>query len=79
MDCEKLVKCPFFEKFKEDEEVVKNGWIRMFCCSKDKSESCERKKYFKANGESPPPNMTPKGTFIRTKESMVQGLKKDKK
>lgn len=43
--CELLEKCGFFNNFKGNSEVIKAGWVRMFCQSKEKSERCKRKAY----------------------------------
>jgi len=32
--CELLDNCGFFNNYKGNSEVVKNGWIRMFCKSR---------------------------------------------
>jgi hypothetical protein len=45
---------------------VKNGWIRLYCQDKEKSETCERKKYGKANGKPAPVNMAPTGKMLPT-------------
>ena len=40
--CELLDKCGFFLNFKGNPEVVKQGWISMYCESMEKSELCAR-------------------------------------
>ena len=62
--CELLEKCSFFNEFKGNTDNVIKGWIRMYCHSKEKSETCERKKLRKKTGQAPPPNMTPTGKMI---------------
>jgi len=62
--CELLDKCGFFLNFKGNNEVIKNGWIRSFCESKEKSEKCERKKIRKATGKPPVDNMAPTGKLL---------------
>jgi hypothetical protein len=59
--CELLEKCGFFLNFKANTEVVKQGWIRNFCESQEKSERCERKKIRKQTGKPPADNMAPTG------------------
>jgi hypothetical protein len=61
--CENLSSCGFFLNYKGNSEVVKNGWIRMFCEDAEKSETCERKKQKKA-GNPPPDNMAPTGKML---------------
>ncbi len=62
--CENLEKCGFFLNFKGNSEVVKKGWVRMFCESKEKSEHCERKKIKKQTGKPPADNMSPSGKML---------------
>ncbi|MFH0925036.1 MAG: hypothetical protein V1872_05300 [bacterium] len=62
--CELLEKCGFFNNFKGNTEVIKEGWIKMFCQNKEKSESCERKKLRKKTGKPPVDNMTPTGKIL---------------
>lgn len=62
--CEHLSKCGFFINFKGNSEVIKNGWIRMFCENKEKSDNCERKKFKQKNGKPPVDNMTPTGILL---------------
>ena len=44
---ELLEKCGFFNNFRGNSEVIKKGWIRLYCEDKEKSETCERKKSVK--------------------------------
>ena len=62
--CELLDKCGFFINYKGNTEVVKQGWILMFCENKEKSEKCERKKIRKQTGNPPVDNMTPTGKIL---------------
>ncbi len=62
--CENLEKCGFFLNFKGNSEVVKKGWVKMFCESKEKSEKCERKKIKKQTGKPPADNMSPSGKML---------------
>jgi hypothetical protein len=62
--CESLEKCGFFNSYKGNSEVVKEGWITLFCESLEKSENCERKKLRKQTGKPPADNMTPTGKFL---------------
>lgn len=62
--CEMLNSCGFFINFKGNSEVVKQGWIRLYCESDQKSEKCERKKIRREKGQPPPDNMAPNGEMI---------------
>jgi len=62
--CEFLETCPFFKKYSGNLEVIKEGWINLYCKNKAKSEQCARKRYRKEKGVPPPENMTPIGTFL---------------
>lgn len=62
--CELLEKCGFFKNFKGNTEVVKAGWIRLYCEDKAKSENCERKKICKKIGQPPHDNMAPTGKIL---------------
>jgi methyl-accepting chemotaxis protein len=62
--CEFLETCPFFKKYHGNLEVIKAGWINLYCKNKAKSEECARKRFRKEKGTPPPDNMTPIGTFI---------------
>jgi hypothetical protein len=62
--CELLDKCGFFLNYKANSEVIKEGWIRMFCENKEKAEKCERKKIRKQTGKPPADNMTPTGRML---------------
>ncbi|OQC47101.1 MAG: hypothetical protein BWX58_01717 [Deltaproteobacteria bacterium ADurb.Bin026] len=62
--CELLNTCGFFINFRGNTEVVKQGWIKMFCESKEKSEKCKRKEIRKQTGKPPVDNMTPTGKML---------------
>jgi len=62
--CELLDRCGFFNNFKGNTEVAKNGWIRMFCENKERSDKCERKNIRMKTGSPPPDNMTPSGKML---------------
>ena len=62
--CELLEKCGFFNNYKGNSEVVKQGWINMFCESKEKSLKCKRKKIRMETGKPPADNMTPTGQML---------------
>jgi hypothetical protein len=62
--CELLEKCGFFLNFKGNSEVAIEGWVRLFCEDKEKSESCQRKRTRKLTGKSPADNMTPTGKML---------------
>ncbi|PIE97771.1 MAG: hypothetical protein CR988_06340 [Treponema sp.] len=62
--CENLEKCPFFLSFAGNSEVVKNGWISLFCNDIEKSKRCKRKQYRITNNAMPPVSMTPTGVIL---------------
>lgn len=62
--CELLEKCGFFQNFIGNSEVLKQGWVKMFCEEKEKSEKCERKKIREKTGVPPADNMTPTGKML---------------
>jgi len=62
--CELLEKCRFFQNYQGNNEVVKEGWIRLFCESLEKSEKCERKKIRQQTGQPPVDNMAPTGKIL---------------
>jgi hypothetical protein len=62
--CELLENCGFFNNFQGNSEVVKQGWINMFCKDKEKSEKCKRKEIRKQTGKPPADNMTPTGKML---------------
>ncbi len=62
--CELLSKCGFFNNYKGNSETIKQGWIKMFCEDKAKSERCERKKIRQATGKPPADNMSPTGKVL---------------
>ena len=63
-NCEMLEKCGFFMNFKGNSEVVKKGWITIYCKNIDKSLNCERKKFRQLKGTPPADNMTPTGKIL---------------
>jgi len=63
--CELLDKCGFFLNYKGNTEVVKRGWISMFCETREQSEQCARKKMRKLTGTPPVDNMTPTGKLLQ--------------
>jgi hypothetical protein len=67
-NCELLEKCGFFINFKGNSEVIRQGWVRMFCQSQEKSERCQRKKIRRETGSPPPDNMAPTGDVIKVIE-----------
>lgn len=62
--CELHEECGFLQTFKEDTDMVRKGWIRSFCEDRTKSESCERKKYYKLSGVHPADNIAPTGKIV---------------
>jgi hypothetical protein len=63
-NCESFSKCPFFLNFGGNTEVVKQGWVRLFCQDKEKAEKCERKRLRRETGKPPADNMTPTGKIV---------------
>ena len=63
--CELLENCGFFINFKGNAEVIKEGWVRMYCQSEDKSARCKRKMLRKETGKPPMDNMAPTGDIIK--------------
>ena len=62
--CEMLEKCGFFNNYQGNAEVVKQGWIRMYCETTEKSEKCKTKQIRKETGKPPSDNMCPTGKYI---------------
>ena len=62
--CEYLNTCGFFLKFKGNSEVVKQGWISLFCENQEKSKKCKRKEIYKKTGKYPLDNMAPTGKLL---------------
>lgn len=62
-ECENLPRCSFFNEFRGNSDVIRNGWVALYCRDKGKSVTCRRKQ-LRATGQSPPPNMTPTGTLL---------------
>jgi len=42
--CENLATCGLFREYQGNSEVIKNGWIRMYCNDILTSEKCQRKQ-----------------------------------
>jgi len=42
--CENLENCGFFKNYKGTTDAIIKSWIRLYCESREKSESCERKE-----------------------------------
>jgi hypothetical protein len=62
--CELLEKCGLFLRYKGNTDVVKQGWIRMYCEDQEKSEHCERKKVRMRTGQPPADNIAPSGELL---------------
>jgi len=62
--CELLDICGFFLNFSANTEVIRQGWIGLFCESQEKSEQCERKRIRKQTGKPPADNMAPTGKML---------------
>ncbi len=62
--CEFLDKCGFFLNYMGNTEVIKQGWIRMYCENQEKSKQCERRKVREHTGRPPADNMCPTGKAL---------------
>jgi hypothetical protein len=62
--CEFLDKCGFFLNYSGSTEVIKQGWVRMYCEDKEKSKQCERRKIREQTGQPPADNMCPTGKLL---------------
>lgn len=62
--CGSLKDCGFFRHFQGNDEVVKQGWISIYCESLEKSEKCKRKQILKKTGKKPADNMAPTGKLL---------------
>jgi hypothetical protein len=62
--CELLEQCGFFLNFTSNFEVIKQGWIKLYCENRDTSELCERKKIRMQTGVPPADNMAPTGKLM---------------
>lgn len=62
--CEFLEKCGFFLNYEGNTEVVKQGWIAMFCEDREKSERCARRQVRRETGQPPADNMAPTGRLL---------------
>jgi hypothetical protein len=63
-NCEYLDKCGFFLNYRGNTEVIKQGWVRMYCESLEKSKQCERRKIREQTGQPPADNMSPTGKLL---------------
>ena len=62
--CDRIEKCGFFLNYEGNSEVLKQGWINMFCASLERSAQCKRKAVFLASGHPPADNMAPTGKML---------------
>ena len=62
--CEFLDRCGFFLNYRGNTEVIKQGWIRMYCENQGKSKQCERRKVREETGQPPADNMCPTGRVL---------------
>lgn len=62
--CEFLDTCGFFLGFTSNLEVIKQGWIQLYCENSEHSALCERKIIRLKTGTPPVDNMSPLGTLI---------------
>lgn len=65
MECEKLLDCPFFTRYKD---VMEGDTYRLFidsyCCG-TLMDRCQRKVYEQTHGEKPPDNLSPSGYTLK--------------
>ncbi|PID58706.1 MAG: hypothetical protein CR986_07545 [Ignavibacteriae bacterium] len=62
--CKNLKGCGFFNNFKGNNEVISEGWIKLYCENENKSQKCERKIIKEKTGKAPVDNMTPTGKLL---------------
>jgi hypothetical protein len=62
--CERVEKCGFFSNYEGNSQVMKAGWIKMFCTNFKNSAECKRKAVFLKTGHPPPDNMAPTGKML---------------
>ena len=62
--CEFLDRCGFFINHKANTEVIKQGWVALFCEDLEKSQQCARKKIRQQTGQPPADNMSPTGDLL---------------
>jgi len=62
--CEFLERCGFFLNYSGSTEVIREGWVSMYCESADKSKQCERRKIREQTGQPPADNMCPTGKLL---------------
>lgn len=62
--CELINRCGFFQNFKGNANVLKEGWVRAFCDDTVKSEKCVRKQTRIKTGKPPVDNMAPTGRLL---------------
>ncbi|OFW61867.1 MAG: hypothetical protein A2133_02640 [Actinobacteria bacterium RBG_16_64_13] len=62
--CEFLDKCRFFSNYKDNAEVIKQGWVKQYCEDTAKSTQCERRKIRERTGVPPVDNITPQGWLL---------------
>lgn len=62
--CEKIEKCPFFNKYFPEKDGLYRGWAKSFCENMEKSQDCKRKQYSIEHNQPAPPELTPIGTLI---------------
>ncbi len=62
--CDRVEKCGFFLNYEGNSEVMRQGWIRMFCANSENSAECKRKAIFLETGRPPPDNMAPTGKLL---------------
>jgi hypothetical protein len=64
--CEFLSACGFLNNVRANSELIKDGWISMYCKSGERSERCKRKHIRKKTGHPPIDHMAPTGEIIKT-------------
>ncbi len=63
-ECESLVNCGFFKKYKEGNDLLCKGLINKYCKGEYQNK-CKRKEYKETNGTPPHDDMMPNGAYIQ--------------
>ena len=64
MPCEKLEKCPFFLKYKDELGATDYKLITEHYCEGHLMERCARLAYERSKGEKAPDNLSPTGVHL---------------
>ena len=65
MLCERLNKCSFFKKYKEDLAPTDYQLLMENYCKGALMSRCSRLEYEQKNGHKPPDNLSPIGEYLR--------------